>query len=200
MDGTLTRQNLDFDLIRKEIGLGQVPILEAMTEMTPAERERAQRILERHEAAAAAECELQDAAAETVAAIRAEGIPVALMTRNSRRSVEVFQARHGLSFDLVWTREDGPMKPSPEPIFRICSRLGVAPADAWVVGDFRFDILCGARAGAVTVLFLEAGRERPAWADEADYVIRDLRELPACMDHKSLRPSSKGGCPRGDVT
>lgn len=177
MDGTLTRQNLDFAAIRREIGLGPEPVLETINQMAAADRIRAEAILERHEAEAAANCELQPSAEEVIQEIRARGIAAVLMTRNSRKSVEVFQTRHGLAFDLVWTREDGPMKPSPEPILLICRKLGVHAVDAWVVGDFRFDIICGAGAGARTVLFVEAGRQRPDWASEADYVIDDLREL-----------------------
>lgn len=177
MDGTLIRQNLDFDLIRREIGLGEGPVLEAIAKMSVDEASRAAGILERHEAVAAEACELQDGAVEVVEALRSRAISVALMTRNSRRSVDVFLEKHRLAFDLIWTREDGPMKPSPEPIFRICSRLDVRPAEAWAVGDFHYDIICGARAGAKTVLFVEPGRERPDYAGEADYVIGDLREL-----------------------
>ena len=177
MDGTLTRQNLDFDVIKQEIGLGPEPVLESMMRMRPTDRARAEAILERHEAVAAASSELQPGAGHVVSTIRSRGIAAALMTRNSRKSVEMFQARHGLTFDLIWTRENGPMKPSPEPIFRICSELAVRPPDTWVVGDFRFDIICGTAAGARTVLFVEAGREHPDWAAEADYVIDDLLEL-----------------------
>jgi HAD superfamily hydrolase (TIGR01549 family) len=183
MDGTLTRQNLDFSVIRQEIGLGPEPVLESIVRMAPADRARAEAILERHEAVAAASCELQPGAEEVVREIRSRGVAAALMTRNSRKSVEVFKTRHGLGFDLIWTREDGPMKPSPEPIFLICDRLGVKATNAWVVGDFRFDIICGAEAGARTVLFVEAGRQRPDWAAEADYVIDDLHEL---LDHMGL--------------
>ncbi len=187
MDGTLTRQNLDFDLIRREIGLSQGPVLEAIAKMPAQEAARAAAILERHEAVAAEACELQDGAAEVVEAIRSRAISVALMTRNSRRSVDVFLSRHRLAFDLIWTREDGPMKPTPEPVFRICARLDVRPADTWAVGDFHYDIICGARAGAKTVLLVEAGRERPEYAAEADYVIADLRELLQHLDLSSLR-------------
>jgi HAD superfamily hydrolase (TIGR01509 family) len=177
MDGTLTRQNLDFGVIKQEIGLGPEPVLESMARMGLADRARAEEILERHEAAAAARSELQPCAGYVVNAIRSRGIAAVLMTRNSRKSVEMFQTRHGLTFDLVWTRENGPMKPSPEPVLLICRELGVRPSAAWMVGDFRFDIICGAAAGARTVLFVEAGQERPDWAAEADYVIDDLRAL-----------------------
>ncbi|MFQ5411472.1 MAG: HAD family hydrolase, partial [Phycisphaerae bacterium] len=75
MDGTLTQSNLDFDLIRREIGLAEGPILESMYEMTPGDRARTEAILARHEAEGAAASELQPGAAEVVAAVRAAGIP-----------------------------------------------------------------------------------------------------------------------------
>jgi len=130
---------------------------------------------------------LQPGAAEVVAAIRQSGVPIALMTRNSRQSTVAFQRRHGLSFDLVRTREDGPMKPSPEPVLAICAALGAEPKDAWVVGDFHFDLICANAAGAVSVLFLDGSFDRPPWADEARHVITDLRELLKLLD---LRESS----------
>jgi HAD superfamily hydrolase (TIGR01549 family) len=177
MDGTLTRPALDFDEIRREIGLGNGPILEALPDMPADQRARAEAILRRHEDRAAARSELQPGAADVVAAVRAAGMSAALMTRNSARSVKVFQTRHGIDFDLLRTRDDGPMKPSPEPILAICRSLGVAPDETWSVGDFHYDLLCGAAAGSTTVLLLDADGDRPGWADEADYVIHALPEL-----------------------
>ncbi len=183
MDGTLTRPQLDFDAIRREIGLPADgdPILETVAAMSAAERARAEGILDRFERQAAATSELQPNAAEVVAAVRAAGIATALMTRNSRRSARAFEERHRIAFDVIWTREDGPVKPSPEPVLAICRSLGVRAAHAWIVGDYHFDILCGRAAGGTTVLFVEPGAPRPPWADEADVVIADLAELPALL-------------------
>ena len=177
MDGTLLLPKLDFDLIRREIGLDGGPILEAMRGMRPAARARTEAILRRHEDRAASSSVLQPGAAEVVAAVRQAGIPAVLMTRNSLRSVRAFSERHGIEFDMFRTRDDGPMKPSPEPVIEVCRRLRVDPRDAWVVGDFHFDIICGAAAGSTTVLLLDTARERPDWADEADIVIHRLPEL-----------------------
>ncbi len=177
MDGTLTLPALDFDEIRQEIGMGSGPILEALPGMSIERRTRAEAILQRHEDTAAAASELQPGAADVVAAVRAAGLRAALMTRNSDRSVKVFQARHGIDFDLWWTRDDGPMKPSPEPILAICRSLGVEPDETWSIGDYHYDILCGAAAGCTTVLLLDPDGERPDWAGEADHVIHALPEL-----------------------
>ena len=177
MDGTLTRPNLDFDLIRAEIGIVASPILEAVGRMTAEQRARAEAILCRHESEAAATSELQSGAAEVIAALRRAGWRVALMTRNSRASTRALQDRHGLTFDFVRTREDGVFKPSPEPIFDICRALERDPVASFAVGDYHYDILCGKAAGATTVLLLDDRETRPTWAGEADIVIRELTEL-----------------------
>lgn len=177
MDGTLTRPYLRFDEIREEIGLDSEPLLEAVRELPSADRARAEAILARHEAEAAAASELQDGARDVVSAIRESGMSVALMTRNSRRSVAVVLERHGLDFDRVWTRDDGAMKPSPEPIYSICRSMGVLSKNAWSVGDYLYDIVCGKAAGSTTVLLLDADRARPSWADEADHVVDCLSGL-----------------------
>lgn len=181
MDGTLTVATIDFDAIRAEIGLPNEPILEAVLRMPPVERDRAEAILHRHEVMAAEASRLQPFAAEVVAAIREAGLPVALMTRNSRWSARHFLEKHGLAFDFIRAREDGAMKPSPEPIHDICRAFGVSPSDTWAVGDFRFDLICANAAGSTSVLFHDPTLKRPDWADEADYVINALKELLPLM-------------------
>ena len=188
MDGTLTLPMLDFDGIRAEIGLPPGPLLEAVMAMPPEDRRRAEAILLRHEAVAAAGSELQPGARETIEAIQRAGMPVALMTRNSRKSTTAFDERHGLRFDLVRTREDGPIKPSPCPVLEICRHFGAAPADTWVIGDFHFDLICANSAGAISVLFWGEPAELPAWAGDARYLIRGLPELLDLLGLNSALP------------
>lgn len=176
MDGTLTVPRLDFDAIRAEIGLPPGPILESVATLPPVERARADAILMRHEAEAAAESVLQPGAERVIAALRAARVPVALMTRNSRISVARLLERHSLRFDRVRTREDGPQKPSPEPVFDLCAAFSVRPGEAWVVGDDRFDVQSGRSAGATTAL-LPHGSAREAWMTEADHLLGGLAEL-----------------------
>ncbi len=190
MDGTLTHDQFDFDAIRREIGLpdgpARRPILESLEHMTDADRARAEAILHRHETRNARTSALQPGARETVNELRQRGYKVALMTRNSRDSVETFLSRHAMAFDHVRTREDGVIKPDPTPVREVCATLGRSPIDAWVIGDYHFDLLCGRDAGATTVLLWVGDRTeppvpRPAWAAEADYVISRLPDLLTCM-------------------
>ncbi len=178
LDGTLTRPYFDFDAIRREIGLpadGR-PILESLATMTPEARARAEEILHDHEARVADCCELWEDALEVLSTLQARGIPLGLLTRNSRRSTERVMERHGMRFDRTHTREDGPVKPSPDAILRMCCHWGVKPSQAWVVGDYLFDIIAGRDAGARTILMI-GDAPLPAYAGEADHVVRRLREL-----------------------
>ena len=78
------------------------------------------------------------------------------------------------------TREDGAIKPSPEPVLSICRELGSDPRKSWVVGDYLFDILSGEAAGTRTVLMIGDGPE-PEYADRASHIIRSLGELSSLV-------------------
>lgn len=181
-DGTITKPCLDFDAIRAEIGIdGGVPILEAMAHFDDESRRRAEQILTRHEWEAARKAELQDGAAEVVATCRERGHPVAILTRNTRTTLEYVLGRYGLTVDATRTRDDGTIKPSPEPIFSICREVEADPTRSWMVGDHLFDVLTGRAAGTKTVL-LVGDRPNPDHVREADHVIRRLTDLLPLID------------------
>src|SRR5258706_15282189 len=87
MDGTLTQPALDFPRIKAAMGIGDRPILEALAEMTPPQREKAQQILHEFEEVAAAESLLNKGCDDLMSFVRARQLPIALITRNSRKSV-----------------------------------------------------------------------------------------------------------------
>jgi HAD superfamily hydrolase (TIGR01509 family) len=191
MDGTLTRPLLDFEKIRKEIGVGPQPILEQLDTMTPAERVRAMEILDRHEAEAAEKSELYDGTCEALAALRDAHVLLGLMTRNSRESVRTVLRKHNLVFDAVRSREDGAIKPAPDGLLSLLAEFGVPPANAWMVGDFKFDLECGRAAGAKAVLMVGDG-PMPEYAHLADHVIRSLQTLvPLVLNLGSLEKAGK---------
>ena len=181
LDGTLTKPYLDFDAIRLELGIASGPILEAIAEMDVAARRNAEVILLRHEWDAAKNGTLYEGAVETVAACRAKKYGVAILTRNARAVVDCILAEHGFVVDAIRTREDGAIKPSAEPVLSICRELQTDPTRSWMVGDYLFDILSGQAAGTRTVLMIGDGAE-PAYAKQADYVIRRLPELLTIVD------------------
>jgi len=176
LDGTLTRPILDFDAMRAEIGGVTGPILEAMASMSDDARRRAEGILARHELLAAQRSQLYDGAVDLVDRLRRHGFGVAILTRNSRRCTRLVLAMHGLKVDALRTREDGAVKPSAEPVLALCRQLGAAPGRSWMVGDYHFDILSGAAAGTRTILMIGEA-EAPAFAVEADFVVRRLGDV-----------------------
>jgi HAD superfamily hydrolase (TIGR01549 family) len=177
LDGTLTRPYLDFNQIRREIGNVDGPILEAMARMPENQRCRAQSILDAYEREAAEESQLNPGAAELLETLRNQNRPIGLLTRNSRASVKMICEKHNLTFDAISTREDdGPDKPDPYPFLKICETLQVQAAQALMVGDYLFDLLCGKNAGAKTIL-IRTNKDHQDYIDLADFAINHLSEL-----------------------
>ncbi|MGA2171742.1 MAG: HAD family hydrolase [Sedimentisphaerales bacterium] len=160
LDGTITEPFFDFDAIRREMGLppDAGPILELMEKMTPQQRADAERILLSHEEKAVAESTLNPGARETLDALRQRGIRIGILTRNKRDNVFAVADKHGLKFDAVVGREEGPVKPDAFGVEYLCRQFGVKPQETLVVGDYLFDLLCAKAAGAVSVLLLVSAK------------------------------------------
>ena len=180
MDGVVVRQRLDFLAIKREIfGTTEGFILERMAGLHPTERARAEAILERHETAAAMTAEPMDGILPFLGWMEGRGLRRGLVTRNSRKSVDLVLRRLGLVFDAVVTREDAPPKPAPDPVWLACRWMGLPPAELLFVGDFEFDMLAGRRASVRTVL-LRSGVM--AASEHADLAVDSLDELRARLD------------------
>ena len=186
MDGTLTEPLIDFDAIRRDMGIGPGPILEAMARMSPAERAVADAVLFRHEDDAAARSTLNAGCRELLDWLEEIRMPLALVTRNTRRSVATVLRRHGLGIDVRVTREDGKFKPDPAPLRLACDRLGVSTAGAWMVGDGYHDVEAGVAAGMVTVWV--SHRQTKPFAAEPTVIVDGLPQL-----HDRLRMLHGGG-------
>ncbi|OFX12918.1 MAG: hypothetical protein A2V59_02310 [Armatimonadetes bacterium RBG_19FT_COMBO_69_19] len=118
-------------------------------------------------------------AAEVLAALRARGYRLALLTNNTRSGVLPKVGELGLDgyFDVIATRTEVPaLKPSPEGVRYILHRLPAVRL-AYVIGDAWIDGRAAEEAGARFIGFgerraasLERGVRPWAW-------IADLREL-----------------------
>jgi pyrophosphatase PpaX len=87
--------------------------------------------------------------------LKAAGIRVAMVTSRMWSQSKHQNYDFGVAplLDAVVTGEDcSAHKPDPEPILLCLEKLGVAPEDALMVGDTRFDILCARNAGVDSVL------------------------------------------------
>ena len=176
MDGTLTRPHLDFPTIKREMGIEGRPILEAMAEMSGSQLEQAKRVLERHETQAAEASELAEGAIDLLKWARARDLPVAVITRNSRTSIDIVFRRHGLPRCEQLSREDAPHKPDPAALLLACRRLGADPARAWMVGDGQFDVEAAAAAGMMSV-WLSLGRTKRPFEAAPGVVVEGLRDV-----------------------
>ena len=111
------------------------------------------------EDAGVAGAKLNRGARELLDDLARRGMPTALLTRNTRRSVDGVCRKLNLKFDIVVTREDGPYKPAPEPIWQIAKRWGVKAAEVLMVGDYKWDVMCAKNAGAPCALLTTADVE-----------------------------------------
>ncbi len=185
MDGTLTVPMIDFPRLKAEMGIGARPILEALAEMESPAREAALAVLHRHEEEAALGCTLNPGCTDLLAWIERQGIPIALITRNSRRSVQTVLLRQELKIDLCITREDAPHKPDPAPLHLAIQRLEQAGSRidrgrVWMVGDGQYDIEAALAAG-VKGVWISHGHRRDFTA-EPWRTVRDLLELRTILE------------------
>ncbi len=178
LDGTLTRPLLDFDAIRAEIGLRpRLPILEQLAAGDDALRARAEPILRRHENDAIDRATLSDGCAELLRRLDERRVPTAILTRNTRDAVAAFVHKFALSFRAIYTREDGPPKPSPAGVLALCDRMGAIVAHTVAVGDYKFDVQAGRAAGCRTVLLAETAPDDLDEWGSPDLVVPSLRAL-----------------------
>jgi HAD superfamily hydrolase (TIGR01549 family) len=177
MDGTLTQDTMDLDTLRRNLGMPEgIAILETIARMDADQRTVAEKTLHDFELNAAHESELNEGCLDLLDWLEAREIGTALITRNTRRSVETVLKKHGLDFAVQITREDGIFKPNPEPLWAACKRIGVDANDTWMVGDWKYDIEAANAAGIFSV-WLSHGREQRPFEAVPDLVVRDLCEL-----------------------
>jgi len=173
LDGTLVDSGLDFDLMRAEMGLARgLPLLEAIAAVEAEIAARCHAILLEHERRGAQRATLYPGVAPFIDELAARGWRRAVFTRNSRDLTLHTLARVGLEFDAVLSRDDAPVKPDPAALLQICEAWRVPPSECVVIGDHRFDIEAGRRAGMHTVLYTGSGlRPDLREGDSPDYVL-----------------------------
>lgn len=175
MDGTLTRPVIDFDGLRRDLGMAQGDLVDEIEKLPPEQQRAAWAIVERHEARAMEELQPQEGCAEFLAKCNRNGIKLGVVTRNVQRSVDLFCRQCGVAFDGVVTREFGILKPRPEPVQHLLEQWRIAPGAALMIGDYVYDIQSGKAAGTRTCFFHNPGHS--FYGQEADHVVRSMVEL-----------------------
>lgn len=109
------------------------------------------------------------------------GLPCALVTNKPRDVTLLLIEALGIAPRLaeVWGAGDGPLKPAPDSVLMVLSRLGVAAADAWMIGDGPQDIGAGKAAGCFTVAVPGIAQHDLLLASGPDLVLTSLHDLRA---------------------
>ncbi|HEC63386.1 MAG TPA: HAD family phosphatase [Candidatus Acetothermia bacterium] len=156
MDGTLWHNPVNWMALREELGLGvdHLPISYHLARLPPADRAAGERRLREAEAQGVSQGRPVPRARELVEFLVARGVKCALVTNNSRESVDGVLARCPLPLDAVFSREDIPLKPDPEAFLLPLRKLGVGPEEACVIGDSHLDLLAAHRAGIGRVILV----------------------------------------------
>jgi len=178
LDGTITEPYLDFDRLRKGIGLAADagPLLEAMENMSPAQRKLAEQVLYKHEQEAIEHSTLNKGASETLKKLRQMNLPIGILTRNTRSNASAVAEKHNFTFDAIFDRNDGPVKPDPFGVNMLCKHFNILPQEAIVVGDYLFDLQSAKAAGAVAV-WMRNSDKTSKFSDFADFTIDSLTEI-----------------------
>jgi HAD superfamily hydrolase (TIGR01662 family) len=121
--------------------------------------------------------ELYDDVADALAALRAAGLRIGLIS-NSARDVREFAQHHGLDVDAgISSFHHGRTKPHASIFRAVLDLLEVEPSEAVMVGDTIADDIEGARALGMRAILLDREGTRP----EFEPRIESLNEFPPLL-------------------
>jgi pyrophosphatase PpaX len=126
------------------------------------------------------ELEAFEGVEHVLAALKAEGRRLGIVTAKRRKTVELAFAVLPLEpyFDVVVTSDMTERhKPDPEPVLKALAELGAEPAEAAFVGDSPFDVASGKAAGVFTVAVAWGNIHPVERLAEADVLVRTPVEL-----------------------
>jgi phosphoglycolate phosphatase len=142
---------------------------------------RALPIYERHYAAESGRRSVPYAGAiEGLRALRAAGLPLAVITNKAERfTIDLLRqtALDGFFGVLVCGDTVARKKPHPEPVLTACARLGVSATSALMIGDSANDV-AAARAAGCPVWCVPYGYNegRPVESLQCDLIVADLED------------------------
>ena len=180
LDGTLTVAQHDFEAIRRDLGIAPGrPILETLEELPAVFAAPLYARLDTIERDLAGRADGAPGAAELLAALRARGARLGILTRNRRPTARLTLEACGLSgwfedADILG-RDEAPPKPDPGGIVQLLQRWRGTASDAVMVGDNRMDVAAGRAAGAAAVCVGGRGED----GVRADLTVERLDQLLA---------------------
>jgi HAD superfamily hydrolase (TIGR01509 family) len=187
LDGTLVSSELDFSLIKAQIGCpDNEDLLDFIAQLpSPYMREEAMNIVHQHELLDAQHATLLPGVNEAIALLNERNIPMAIVTRNFDKAAALKLKNNPLPISTVLTRSDAPAKPDPSALNAIATLWNISADILLYVGDYLYDIQAAHNANMRACLY--APNETPPYADQADYVLHDFYDLVALVESYSKK-------------
>lgn len=187
LDGTLVSSELDFSLIKAQIGCPcEQDLLDYIAQLpSPYMREEAMNIVHQHELQDAQIATILPGVTEAVNALKVKNIPMAIVTRNFDKAAAIKLQNNPLPIETVLTRSDAPAKPDPSALNAIATLWNINASNLLYVGDFLYDIQAAHNANMRACLY--APNAVPIYADQADYVLREFTELVTLVESYSQK-------------
>lgn len=114
---------------------------------------------------------------ELFSSLKKKGIKIGVCTSDDRRNALSHLARIGVlkMVDYLKCGDDNKIsKPSPEPIYEICSELGVSPRNTCMVGDTFYDVHAATLANCRRIVGVLSGDSIPSQLKESDIIIKSI--------------------------
>jgi HAD superfamily hydrolase (TIGR01509 family) len=180
LDGTLTVSAHDFDHMRRELGLApEVPILEALHALPPAEAAPLWNRLNELEFFYAGQASLMQGASELLQKLHQNGCRLAILTRNTmpvvQHTLQACAIDHFFPLDHILDRDSCMPKPSPDGIIHLLQLWQARADDTVMVGDYLYDLEAGKGAGVATVHLDTRGDVD--WSEFTDVRVESLGEI-----------------------
>lgn len=183
LDGTLVSSELNFSLIKAQVGCpAEQDLLEYIEQLpSPYMREEAMNIVHQHELLDAQTATFLPGVVAAVNALQAKNIPMAIVTRNFDKAATLKLQHNPLPIETVLTRTDAPAKPDPSALLKVATQWNMPVDNVIYVGDYLYDIQAAHNAKMRACLY--APDVTPPYAKQADFVIHAFDELVSLIDN-----------------
>ena len=180
MDGTLTLAVHDFPAIRNKLGINKdLDIIEAIEALPPEEAHEKFRLLDEIEIELTLRSQEQPGAEQLLTLLSEQNKMLGILTRNTVRNAKDTLVECNLKKffpdQQILGRESATPKPSPDGINILLNQWEVDPASAVMVGDYKYDLEAGRRAGTATI-YVDVNEEN-LWSDFADLHVYHLNQI-----------------------
>ena len=187
LDGTLTEDQHDFDLIRSRLGVPPGRLILEYSETLPKEESKVLldklAILERD---VIRKTQVANGAKPLLHLLRSRSHFLGILTRNTRKNAIKTLKKIGLKEffpdELIVGREEKIPKPDPEGIFYLLHKWKTDSKNCAIVGDYCLDLEAGRRAGIITILVDTSKEER--WENLSDFRVGSLLEMKSLLEKR----------------